>query len=72
MKYEVLLSPNSNQWWVYDNERDVYIDPPADILKSLKEYSEQMAEQEKLFTKIVNESPAWLFDNDYTYADIEI
>ena len=59
-KYTVLLGPNTNQLWVYDEEENVYIDPPADVL-------DEVDGDEEVLMEIVDEEPDWLFDEDYWY-----
>lgn len=67
MRYLVILGFNTKQWWVYDNEVDIYIDPPIEVLNELDEMS-AFAAAERL-TQIANADPApdWLFDKDYWY-----
>ena len=77
--YEAVLGFNTKQWWVYDNDNDVFIDPPAEVLDdiermfpdSIRENSD--AAQEYLTDLCNNEKPDWLNDKDYWYdADIDI
>ena len=65
-KYSALLGFNTKQLWVYDEENDVYIDPPAEVLDALPEDQE---EAEKELARIANEeNPDWLLDEDYWYG----
>ena len=68
-RYSVTLGPNTKQLWVYDSEKDAWIDPPAEILDELDDKFDwdQWDEKEDALQKIVNEEPDWLFDEDYTY-----
>ena len=69
-RYDTLLGFNTKQLWVYDNEEDVYIDPPAEVLDSLPEWNlvDGSEEAEAELYRIVNEEkPDWLFDKDYWY-----
>lgn len=70
-KYEAVLGFNTKQWWVYDNETDVYIDPPNEVLEDIKKFSSDINEQEKYFNNILATEPEWLKDEDYYYDDIE-
>lgn len=67
MRYLVILGFNTKQWWVYDNEVDIYIDPPIEVLNELDEMS--AIEAGERLTQIVNADPTpdWLFDKDYWY-----
>lgn len=71
MNFEVLLGPNTNQWWIYDNDTDEYIDPPAKILDKAAQYSD-INKQEEYLVEVINKNPQWLYDKDYRYGDIEI
>ena len=69
-RYDVLLGFNTKQLWVYDNEEDVYIDPPAEVLDNLPAWNmvDGSEEAEAELYRIVNEEkPDWLFDEDYWY-----
>ena len=66
---EVMLGMNTTQWWVYDNDNDVFIDPPKDVLDSL---TGTVEEQEEQLQTIVDTNPDWLQDKAYWYDDIEI
>ena len=72
MRYEVLLGPNTRQWWVYDNDTDEYIDIPTKILNEVDLYSDDIDKQEKYLFGIVDKNPQWLYDEDYRYKDIEV
>ncbi len=64
-KYMALLGFNTKQLWLYDEENDVYIDPPAEVLDSLPEDQD---EAETELARIANEeNPDWLLDEDYWY-----
>jgi hypothetical protein len=67
MRYLAVLGFNTKQWWVYDNEVDIYIDPPIEVLNELEEMS-AIAAAGRL-TQIANADPTpdWLFDKDYWY-----
>lgn len=64
---EIVLGPNSKQWWVYDIENDVYIDPPKEVLDSLPDYREDYDKSAEAFQKIIDTNPDWLNDNAYWY-----
>lgn len=67
MRYLAILGFNTKQWWVYDEETDMYIDPPIEVLNELDEL--QQDEAEERLTQIANADPTpdWLFDKDYWY-----
>lgn len=67
-RYLAVLSPNCNQWFVYDEVKDVYIDPPIEVLDLL----EKSENPEELLNKVSNEKPykKWLSDKDYFCEDI--
>ena len=62
--FEVVLGPNSKQWWVYSNRFDVWIDPPKEVLSKL---SKDQDEAEKELYALVKTLPNWLFDIYYWY-----
>lgn len=69
MRYFAVFGFNTKQWWVYDEEKDVYIDPPVVVLERLKNLDVEKAES--LLTEIANEKPypEWLFDKDFWVED---
>lgn len=59
---------NSKQVWVYDNEHDVYIDPPKSVLDEIESKAGyNFDEQERLMEDIIKTNPDWLQDEAYTY-----
>ena len=60
---------NSKQVWVYDNEHDVYIDPPKCVLDEIESKAGywNFDEQERLMEEIIKTNPDWLQDEAYTY-----
>lgn len=60
---------NSKQVWVYDNEHDVYIDPPKCVLDEIEAKAgyRNFDEQERLMEEIIATNPEWLQDEMYTY-----
>ena len=44
-RYEAVLGPNTHQLWIYDNETNEFIDPPADVLDSLDDLDIDEAEE---------------------------
>lgn len=67
MRYFAVFGFNTKQWWVYDESKDVFIDPPIEVLNELDEL--QQDEAEERLTQIANADPTpdWLFDKDYWY-----
>lgn len=62
---------NTKQVWVYDEEDDSFIDPPASVLDSIDEQvndSFDFEEKENLLNVILESNPAWLQDSDYSYS----
>lgn len=37
MRYLAIIGFNTKQWWVYDEETNMYIDPPIEVLNELDE-----------------------------------
>lgn len=66
MRYMAVLGFNTKQWWVYDNKKDLYIDPPIEVLDELEKLDDT-DEQERLLEKLANQEPDWLFDKGYRY-----
>ena len=68
--YEVVLGPNTKQWWVYDNDTDEYCDPPTEILERTTKCSKNTDIQQLYLEMIVSLEPEWLNDKGYRY-DVE-
>ena len=68
----MVLRPNTNQFWIYDNTNDVFINPPSEVLDKydLCTYTIKRIAEEVM--KEVEKKPDWLFDTGYWYSDIEI
>lgn len=69
-RYSALLGFNTKQLWIYDEQEDVYIDPPTEVLDSLPSWNlvDGSEEAEKELARIANEeNPDWLYDEDYWY-----
>lgn len=64
---EPILGFNTKQWWVYDNENNIYIDPPKDVLDKLSILPEE--QREKALANIIATNPEWLQDSNYWYDD---
>jgi len=80
-RYEVMFGPNTRQWWVYDSEKDLYIDPPIEVrnqinnippINNFKTFLRDFDAEEKLVTEIVNSNPYWLHDKAYFETEVEI
>lgn len=67
MRYLAVLGFNTKQWWIYDNKKDVYIDPPIEVLEQLENLSNDDAERK--LEEIANSKPSadWLFEKDFWY-----
>lgn len=62
---------NTKQVWVYDEEHDSFIDPPASVLDAIDEQVEDswdFEEKENLLNDILESNPDWLQDSDYSYS----
>ncbi len=77
-RYLALAGPNTNQVWVYDEELDVYIDPPISVLKEIDSYASNYENYLEVSTNKLQEivdaecPPDWLYDKEYHYGNIEI
>ncbi len=75
-RYTVILGFNTKQFWIYDEEKDTYIDPPAEVLNKIdQDYAwNDVDNKEKALEEIIEQDPSWLYDKDYTYPadDLEI
>ena len=68
MKYSVLLGFNTKQLWVYDEEENVFIDPPSEILNEInKKFSDIDDAMNYLENVCNNNIPDWLNDKDYWF-----
>ena len=67
MRYEAVIGFNTKQIWVYDNEEDVYIDPPTDVLNSLPDWREDPDAATSEMEEIANKHPDWLDEGEYWY-----
>ena len=68
----VLAGPNTKQLWVYEEDKDIFIDPPADVLDECRKAGEDWDAQIERLESLVEEDPAWLQDQDYWYdGDID-
>lgn len=76
MRYEATYGPNTKQWWIYDNEKDVYIDPPLEVLEETNKHgnydtAEGMDTMRDYLEEEAEEKPIWLYEVDYHYpADL--
>ena len=80
MRYEASLGPNTKQFWLYDNEKNVYIDPPIDVLEKAEEIrwkdgaetADSISDAEAYLEDLANnENPEWLHDG-YEYDADEL
>lgn len=60
---------NSKQVWIYDNEHDVYIDPPKAVLDEIDEKTDHwdFEAKESLMEDVIATNPAWLQDGAHMY-----
>ncbi len=81
-RFEVFFGPNTKQFWVYDSDRDAYIDPPREVLDKMEEilekgdYSEDAYNEAETYLKDilnVENPPNWINDEGFIYdAEIDI
>ncbi len=80
-RYEATLGPNTKQWWIYDSEEDVYIDPPLEVLDEVAKINENVEkltaddiekERDYLESLCNDKQPDWLSETDFWYPDVEI
>ena len=71
-RYLPVLGFNTKQWWIYDEEKSVYIDPPLYVTEQAGRMDEEEA-MEYLY-KEIEKSPDWMGDKEYWYNgdDFEI
>lgn len=81
IRYMALLGMNTKQLWLYDEENDVYIDPPSSVLAELDKIlyvegvqtAESIDAAQKRLEEIANvERPAWLHDGNEYSGDTDI
>lgn len=67
-RYTAVIGFNSKQPWIYDEEKDVYIDVPICVLEALPDWRDNPDEAERVLEDIANkEKPDWLNDEEYWY-----
>ena len=66
---EAVIGFNTKQPWVYDNVRDVYIDPPAEVLDSLPDWREDSDKTCEALLEICKTNPEWLLERQFWYGD---
>lgn len=59
---------NTKQWWVYDEDRDCFVDPPLSVLNEVMQLDDQDAQEDRMY-EIAQANPDWLYDEDYCYYD---
>lgn len=64
-RYYPVLGFNTKQWFIYDSENDVYIDPPKDIIIATNYIDNNYVEN--FLNEILKDNPKWLNDKDYWY-----
>lgn len=64
-KYELVLGFNTKQYWIYDNDKDIYIDPPKEFLNKLDTHDQEKSEE--IADKILTKDPKWLYDTEFYY-----
>ncbi len=59
---------NTKQWWIYDNEHDMYVDPPVEVLTEVEKYDQEEL-QEQALADIIDSNPGWLQDKNHWYGE---
>ena len=76
-----ILSPDTNEFILYDDDNDIYINPPDDVLTEINairyasgtETEESIAKASSRLVEIASEEPDWLYDvSNYIDDDIAI
>ena len=67
MRYDAVIGFNTKQMWVYDNDEDVFIDPPIDVLNSLTNWRDDPDAATREMIEIANKHPDWLDEKEYWY-----
>lgn len=74
-RYEACKGYNTKQWWIYDTEDEMLIDPPA-VVCNMARKIELMVSCEaasEFIERVVFNEPDWLFDEDHRYdGEMEI
>lgn len=65
MRYEAVIGFNTKQPWIYDNENDIYIDPPVEVLSKLPDWRVNSDMTTMQLELIANKNPDWLNDKEY-------
>lgn len=74
-RYEACKGFNTKQWWIYDTEDEMLIDPPIKVCKIAKkiEWTVSCEAASEFIERIVFNEPDWLFDEDHRYdGEMEI
>lgn len=71
IRYEAILGPNSKRWWIYDKEKDVYIDPPEEIHEAISKTDDSQHVEDFLNDVCNRSKPKWLFEKAFQVSDIE-
>ena len=64
---DVMAGPNTKQLWVYDNELDVFIDPPAAVLDKCDEAGGDWDDKQARLEEMLKDNPKWLQDKEFWY-----
>jgi len=73
-KCSAVVGPNTKQLWVYDEENEMFIDPPKETLEEIdgKTKYGDWSEKERLLDEIIQTNPDWLQDTDYSYPEYSL
>lgn len=81
LPYVAMISPDTNEFILYDDDNDIYINPPDDVLTEINairyasgtETEESIAKASSRLVELAAEEPDWLYDvSNYIDDDIAI
>lgn len=57
-----------DQWWVWDKDRECYIEVPIEVLDELKNYKTVDEQYDRLW-EICCDNPDWFYDEERCYDE---
>lgn len=74
-RYEACKGFNTKQWWIYDTEDEMLIDPPIEVCNIARKIERRFSCEaaSEFIERIAFNEPDWLFDEDYRFdGEMEI
>lgn len=75
-RYVGQKSPNSNMWWLYDDETDEWVEIPSSlsrVARSLEYYTHDGYIVMQFLERVAGDEPAWLYDlNNRISAEFDV